>query len=71
MKKAAKIFTIIGMVLGAIAIVPLIVGWLSLKKLNEATQKQDLTVMAILNLLLCSPIGGILMLIMKDEDLAA
>lgn len=68
MKTAAKIFTIIGMIAGAIAIFPIIIGWLSLKKMNEATCKADLTTWAILNLLFCNMIGGILMLCLKDED---
>lgn len=68
MKTAAKIFTIIGMVFGFWAILPLVFGILSLKKMNEATCKKDLTTMAVLNLLFCNMIGGILMLCLKDED---
>ena len=71
MKQAAKIFTIIGMVCGFWMILPLIFGYLSLKKMEEATCKEDLKVMAILNLLFCNMIGGILMLCLKDEDLQA
>lgn len=71
MKTAAKIFTIIGMVAGAILIVPIIVGALALKKMNTATCKSDLTVMAVLNLLFCNMIGGILMLCLKDSDFQA
>lgn len=69
MKLAAKIFTIIGMIVGLPTIVAPIVGFLALKKMNEATQKSDLTVMAILNLIFCNIIGGILMLVMSDADL--
>ena len=70
MKTAAKIFTILGMVIGALAIYPIIVGLLALNKMKKATCKKDLTVWAIANLILCSPIGGILMLLLKDEDFA-
>ncbi len=70
MKLAAKIFIIIGMVCGFYTILPLIFGFIALKKLNTATKKDDLTVWAILTLLFCNIIGGILMLCMKDEDLA-
>ena len=71
MKTAAKIFTIIGMVAGALFIVPIIVGALALKKMKTATCKSDLTVMAVLNLLFCNLIGGILMLCLKDSDFQA
>jgi len=68
MKTAAKVFTIIGIIVGFLGIVPPIVGFLALKKMKEATCKSDLTVMAILNLIFCNMIGGILMLCLKDED---
>lgn len=70
MKTAAKVFIIIGMVVGFWSILPLIFGGLALKKLKTATTKSELTVNAILVLLFCNVIGGILMLCMKDEDLA-
>ena len=70
MKTAAKIFTIIGMVCGAITILPLSFGGLALSKMKKATCKKDLTVWAILNLLFCNVIGGVLMLCLKDEDFA-
>ena len=70
MKTAAKIFTIIGMVCGALFIVPLVIGALALSKMKKATCKKDLTIWAIVNLIFCSPIGGILMLLLKDEDFA-
>lgn len=71
MKTAAKIFTIIGMVAGFWTIVAPIIGYFALKKMNEATCKSDLTTWAILNLIFCNIVGGILMLMLKDEDLQA
>ena len=71
MKTAAKAFTIIHMVIGALAIYPIVIGWLCLKKMDEAQSKSDLTVMAILNLLLCSQIGGILMLLIDEKEFPA
>lgn len=71
MKQAAKIFTIIGMVCGFFTIVAPIVGYLALKKMNTATTKSELTVMAVLNLIFCNLIGGVLMLCLKDSDLQA
>lgn len=71
MKKAAKIFVIIGMVVGWWTILPLIFGILALKKLNNATSRSELTGTGILTLLFVSVIGGILILCMRDEHLRA
>ena len=71
MKSAAKIFTIIGMIVGFWWIVPIVVGWLSLKKLDEAQSKSELTTMAILNFLLCSWIGGLLMFLVNENEFPA
>ena len=70
MKTAAKVFTIIGMVASFWTIVAPIVGFLALRKMKTATCKKDLTVMAVLNLIFCNLIGGVLMLLLKDEDFA-
>lgn len=70
MKTAAKVFTIIGMVVGFWTIIPLIVGFIALKKLKTATTKSELTAIAIVNLIFCSLIGGIIMLCLSDADLA-
>lgn len=69
MKKAAKVFIIIGMIVQGILIVPIIVGAIALKKLNAATTKSELTGIGIVTLLFCNLIGGILLLSMSDEDL--
>lgn len=71
MKTAAKVFTIIGMITGFWMIIPLIVGFIALKKLKTAQTKAELTTIAIVNLIFCSLIGGILMLCLKDQDLVA
>lgn len=70
MKTAAKVFTIIGMIAGFFTIVAPVVGFLALNKMKKATCKKDLTVMAVLNLIFCNLIGGVLMLLLKDEDFA-
>ena len=70
MKTAAKVFTIIGIVVNFWTIVAPIVGILALNKMKKATCKKDLTVMAVLNLIFCNLIGGFLMLLLKDEDFA-
>lgn len=71
MKTLAKVFTIISAITGAIAIVPLIVGLISLKKMKNATCKADIKVWAILGLFLGNFLGGLFMLLTKDEDYAA
>ena len=58
------------MILGCWTILPLIFGGIALSKMGKATKKSNLTVCAILNLLFCSLIGGILMLCISDADLA-
>ncbi len=69
MKTAAKVFIIIGMVVGFWTILPLIFGFIALKKLKTATTKSELTVPAVLCLLFCNIIGGVLMLCIKEEEL--
>ena len=72
MKTAAKVFIIIGMVCQFFLIFPIFVGLHALKKLNAATCKADITTgTAVVTLLFCNLIGGILMLLLKDEDFQA
>ncbi len=68
MKKAAKIFIVIGIVLGLPLIFPAVVGGFALNKLKKATCKDDIKLIAILTLFLCNIIGGILMLCLKEGD---
>ncbi len=70
MKTVAKVFIILGMIVGCWMIIPIIVGIFALKKLNTAKTKSELTVMAVITLLFCNLIGGILMLCISDEELA-
>lgn len=69
MKTAAKIFIILSIIGGFWLIFPLVLGILSIKKLNTATSKDELTTLGILTLIFCSLIGGILMLCITDKDL--
>lgn len=66
MKTTAKVFIIIGMVGGAVAILPLVVGLIALEKLKTATCKADIIVISILTLFF-NPIAGIIMLFLKDK----
>ena len=70
MKTAAKAFIWIGMICGAIVIVPLIIGILALKKIDEAQTKDELTGWGIAVLICCSTLGGIFMLCMSEEELS-
>ena len=58
------------MIFGCIAILPLIFGGLTLSKMKKATSKSDLMVWGILDIFFFNLIGGILVLCLKDEDLA-
>ena len=70
MKTVAKVFIILGMIVGCWTIFPIIVGIFALKKLNTAKTKSDLTAMGVVTLLFCNLIGGILMLCISEEELA-
>ena len=63
MKLLAKIFTIIYMIAGGIAIIPLILGIVALKRLNTAKTRSELLGIGILNILFGNILGGIFILI--------
>ena len=68
MKLAAKILTIVGIILGLPTIISPIIGLIALNKMKHAKTKSDLTVMAVLNLLFCSLLGGVFMLLINEND---
>ena len=68
MKTAAKIFIIIGMIVGAMAILPLVFGIIALKQMK--THKPS-TGICVCVLLFCSLLGGIFLLCSKDEEYIA
>ena len=70
MKTAAKVFIWIGMIMQFIFIYPIIVGIFALKKIDEASSKNELQVFGVLTLFFCSFLGGIFMLSIKDEELS-
>lgn len=65
MKTAAKVFIIIGMIIGCWMILPLIFGFIALGQMK--TQKPS-TGISVCVLLFCSPLGGIFLLCSKDEE---
>ena len=69
MKKTAKVFIWIGIVCQFFLIYPIIVGILSLQKLEEARKKDEILTIGIFTLLFCNLIAGIIMLTMTDRDL--
>lgn len=69
MKTAAKVFLIIGMIFTFWAIYPLVLGIIACKKLDESKDIKVIHNWGIVCLFLVSLIGGIIMLVMKEEDL--
>ena len=65
MKTAAKVFIIIGMIFNFWAILPLIFGFITLKKMK--TEKPS-TGLSICTLLFCNLLGGIFLLLSKPEE---
>lgn len=68
MKTASKVFIIIGIIVGFIWIIPPIVGFIALSKINSAKCKNDLVVTGIFTMLFCSLLGGIFMFCIPEED---
>lgn len=69
MKTAIKVFIWIGIVSTFYLIFPIFVGLDALKKLEQATTKEELQTPAILTLLFCNSIAGILMLCIDENEL--
>ena len=65
MKLAAQIFIVIGMVLGFWTILPLVFGIMALVQMKDGKPATWLNVCV---LIFCSLIGGILLLVSKEED---
>ena len=68
MELVAKIFIIIGMVVGFWSILPLIFGIIALKKLKE---KKMTTGWKICTLIFVNLVAGIILLVMPKEETAA
>lgn len=69
MKKLARAFIILGIVLRFWMIVPIVFGVITLRKLGSAKDARELLGWGVVTLFFVSQIAGILMLIMTDEDL--
>jgi len=65
MKTLAKVFIIIGMVVGFWAILPLIFGGIALSQMKKGKPSTGISVCV---LLFCSLLGGIFLLCSKEEE---
>ena len=68
MKTLAKVLIILGMVIGGIAVIPLVVGILALVKLNKAKSKKEIIIPAILVLVFGNILAGIVMLLISEKS---
>ena len=68
MKTTAKVFVYIGMFLQFYLIYPIVIGAIAIRKINKATSRKQLVGISVLVLILCSFVGGIIMLNIKDFD---
>ena len=69
MKTAAKVFNILSMIFGFYLIYPLVLGIIANKKLNECKDIKSIHNWGIVVLLFVNLIAGIIMLVMKEDDL--
>ena len=67
MKTAAKVFLIIRIIFSFYLIYPLVLGIIACKKLDECKDIKEIHKWGIICLILVSLIGGIIMLVMKEE----
>ena len=66
MRTAAKVFVIISMVVKCFLILPIIIGIMALSRLNDIDKPS--VGISIATLFLCSPMAGILMLCIQEEQ---
>ncbi len=64
---AAKVFIILGSIFGLFTIIAPIIGILTFLEVDKVETKDELTVYAVLTLIFCSLIGGILLLCSKNK----
>ena len=69
MKTAAKVFNILSIIFGFYLIYPLVLGIIANKKLNECKDIKSIHNWGIVVLLFVNQISGIIMLVMKEDDL--
>ena len=70
MKKAAKVFLILGMVLTFYLIFPVVLGCITINKINDAKSTEELKKWGVLSIIFVSVLGGIFTLCIRDYELA-
>lgn len=65
MKTAAKVFIIIGMIVGCLGILPLVMGIIALKQMKDHKPSTGICVCV---LLFCSLLGGIFLLCANESE---
>lgn len=69
MVKLAKVFIIISMILFFYLIFPIVLGIISIRKLDSVKTVDELLPWGVTTLICVSPIAGILMLCIKQDDI--
>lgn len=69
MKKAAKVFLVIGMILSFYIVVSIIFGIITIKRINSARDKSELVGWGIVSIFFVSVLGGIFTLCIRQEEL--
>ena len=69
MRKAARVFLILGMIFQCYLIFPVVLGIFANRCLTNAKTKDDLRTWGILSIIFVSVLGGIFMLCVRDEEL--
>ena len=69
MKKAAKVFLIIGMVLSFYIVISIVFGIITIKRINRAHEKSELVGWGVVSILFVSVLGGIFTLCIRQEEL--
>ena len=69
MKKASKVFLVLGMIFQFYLIFPIIVGANAIKRINNARTVDELRGYGIASIICVSVLGGIFMLCIRQEEL--
>lgn len=69
MKTAAKVFLILGMILTFYLIFPVIIGVITIRKLDNAKSKDELILWGILSMFFVSRLGGLFTLLVPEDEL--
>lgn len=68
MKKAAKVFLILGIIFTFYLIFPIVIGCITISKINSAKRREEIIGWGIASLLLVSTLGGIFTLCISQQE---